>query len=66
MTASDELTRRLLIEQTRKEILDKIKQYQVGFVSNGNIMATKTSDKWDGFIFVIPKEKYQELFEEAI
>ena len=61
---ADELTRRLLIEQTRKEILDEIRKYQVGWAQDGAI-TTKRSGDWNGIIFVIPEEKYQELFKEG-
>ena len=57
----DILARRLFKVQIRKELIDKIKQYQVGWVHNGEIIATKTL-KWDGYIFLIPDEEYQELF----
>ena len=59
----DNLARRLLIEQTRKEVLDILEYYEVGFATKGNIIATKTGT-WQGHIFVIPEEKYQELFKE--
>lgn len=59
----DNLARRLLIEQTRKEVLDDIKKYQVGFATAGNILTT-TSGIWQGYILVIPEEKFDELFKE--
>ena len=61
----DDLERRLLIEQTRKEVLDELKKYQVGWCHNGSMIATKTRD-WQGYIFVFPAEKYQELFKETL
>ena len=51
----DDLSRRLLIEQTRKEVLDEIKKYEVGVATGGNILSTKTIE-WQGRIFVIPEE----------
>ena len=59
----DNLERRLIIEQTKKEVLDEIKKYLVGFALDGDMMATKTAT-WQGHIFVIPDEKYRELFKE--
>ena len=60
----DNLERRLLIEQTKKEILDDIKKYQVGYGRDGNITVS-TSGEWQGYIFVIPDEKYKELFKDG-
>ena len=50
----DELARKLLIEQTRKETLDKFREYHVGWQYKDNKMV--------GYIFEIPVEKYKELF----
>ena len=58
----DNLARRLLIEQTRKEVLDEIKKYEVGFAKGGNIMVR---DYEDGAVFILPMEKYRELFKEG-
>ncbi len=58
----DDLERRLLVEQTRKEVLDEIKEYEVGFAVHNQVVLTKTGD-WNGYLFVIPDEKYNELFE---
>ena len=64
MVDKDTLSRRLLIEQTRRELLAEIKQYKVGVCSDGQIYATKSGD-WQGIIFVIPDDKYRELFKEV-
>ena len=58
------IARKLLIEQTRKEVLDELKQYTVGAAINGEITVKKDSADWNGLILVIPKEKYAELFTE--
>ena len=58
----DNLERRLLIEQTRKEVLDEIKKYEVGFAAGGNIMVR---DYEDGYVFILPIEKCLELFRRA-
>lgn len=60
----DNLARKLLIEQTRKEVLADMKKYQVGWVRDGVITVTKSGD-WNGFVFVVPEEKYKELFKEG-
>lgn len=60
----EDIERRLLIEQTKKEVLDEIKKYQVGLAVGGKIFSTKAA-KWQGCIFVIPDEKYDELFKET-
>ena len=60
----DIMERKLLIEQVRKETLDNLKQYQVGLCRKGVIIApkeSKDSEDWDGFLFLIPEEKYKEL-----
>ena len=59
----DNLERRLIMEQTKKEVLDEIKKYEVGFAVNGKMLATKTG-AWEGYVFVIPMGKYRELFKE--
>lgn len=53
--------RKLLIEQIKRETLDSLKQYQVGWCHNGEMLATKNSKSWQGFIFVIPDDKYREM-----
>lgn len=50
------LARRLFKEQIRKELIDELREYQVGWVHNGEMIATKTSDTWNGHILVIPNE----------
>ena len=60
----DNLARRLLIEQTRKEVFDEIKKHHVGYAMDGNIVVKKTFI-WQGRIFVIPDSEYQELFKET-
>jgi len=55
------LARRLFKEQIRKELIDEIGKYQVGWVSDGEMIATKTSELWSGYIFVIPDEIWNRL-----
>lgn len=52
----DILARRLFSEQIRKELIAEIKQYRVGWVHDGEMIATKNSDTWNGHILVIPDE----------
>lgn len=59
----ENIARRLLIEQVKKEVLADILQYQVGWCHNGEMLTTKTSGEWQGYIFVIPDDKYPELFK---
>ncbi len=56
------LERKLFKEQVRKELLDEFKQYEVGLAHNGVIAAYKTAS-WEGHIFVIPEDKYQEWID---
>ncbi len=56
------MQRKLLIEQVKREILDSLKQYKVGWCHNGEIIATKNSKNWQGYIFVIPDNEYESLF----
>jgi hypothetical protein len=58
----ESIERRLLIEQTRKELLDELLKYKVGVLSEGQMWATKTCD-YQGYMFVIPDSKYKELFK---
>ena len=58
----DLVARRLFKEQIRKELIDELRGYQVGLMRNGSIIATKTSKISDGYLFIIPGDKYQELF----
>jgi len=62
----DRLQRRLLIEQSKREILDSLKQYQVGWCHGGEIIATKDSGNWHGYLFVIPGDVYKSFFPDAI
>ena len=55
------IARQLLIDQIRRETLDNLKQYLVGRGHNGVITALKSAEL-DGYIFVIPDDKYEELF----
>ena len=57
----DIMERKLLIEQVRKELMETLKQYEVGLCIHGEMIAKKNSGDWDGFIFVIPEDKYEEL-----
>ncbi len=59
----DLVARRIFKEQIQKELLEEISGYMVGWVHNGEMIATKKSDNWSGYIFVIPDEKYKELFK---
>ena len=56
------LERKLFKEQIRKELLAEIETYQVGLANDGDIIATKNTE-WSGHVFVIPEDKYKELFE---
>ena len=58
----DILARRLFKEQIRKELLDELRKCIVGFVGDGEITATKNSNSWNGYLLIIPDEKYYELF----
>lgn len=61
---ADIQARRLFKEQIRKELIDEIREYQVGLVYNGGMFASKNSDNWNGYLFVIPNEKYDALFSK--
>jgi len=61
MTDEELLARRLFKEQIRKELLDEIKGYKVGYALDGEIF-TNRGGKLEGYIFAIPEEKYKELF----
>ena len=63
MLTDGQIARGIFKEQIRKELLDEIGTYEVGLAHNGEILATKTTE-WSGHVFVIPYEKYKELFEE--
>ena len=58
----DIIERRLLIEQTRKELLESLKQYLVGWCRDGELIAKKSGGEWSGYLLLIPNEKYEELF----
>ena len=60
----DTIARRLFREQIRKELLDEIQSYKVGFIINGEILFTRSTKFGDGILLIIPKDKYLELFEE--
>ena len=60
----DLTARRLFKEQIRKELLEELRGYQVGLVQSGSMIALKTLAIPDGFFFIIPTEKYKELFRE--
>ncbi len=60
-----DLERKLLMEQVRKETLDGIKPYTVGMAKDGELVVTKGPPEWNGYILVIPDNKYKELFEEG-
>ena len=57
----DIMERKLLIEQVRKELMETLKQYHVGFYHKGNMITTDDPDRWNGYLFVIPEDKYKEL-----
>ncbi len=57
----DEGERQRLIEQTRKEEWEKIKQYESGYVFHGEMRILK-GGTWNGHLFVIPDSEYKELF----
>uniref|UniRef100_A0A6M3LJ31 Uncharacterized protein n=1 Tax=viral metagenome TaxID=1070528 RepID=A0A6M3LJ31_9ZZZZ len=61
MTDEELLARRLFKEQIRKELLDEIKGYKIGYVLDGAIY-TYRGGKLEGYILAIPEEKYNELF----
>ncbi len=56
----DSTARKLLIEQTRKELIDELLKYKVGLMHNGWMTPTKTTTLEDGVIFVVPVEIYKE------
>ncbi len=55
------LERGIFKEQIRKELLDELKGYSVDWAENGEIIALRDCD-WNGYVLIIPKEKYKELF----
>ncbi len=55
------LERRLFKEQIRKELMDELLAYRVAWANDGNIIATRNSSDWNGHVFVIPDDKYEEL-----
>ena len=61
MVEMDTIQRKLLIEQTKRELISELKQYLIAYVNDGNVKALKTTT-WKGYILVIPDDKYNELF----
>ena len=61
----DIIARKLFREQIRKELLDELMKYKVGLIHEGQMVARKSSDTWDGHIFVIPNPQYNELFDKS-
>ena len=61
---TDEIARKVLIEQTRRELLTEIEQYLVGVLVKGEMIVKKNTDISNGRIFIIPDDKYEELFSE--
>ncbi len=59
---SDTIARGLLIEQTRKELLDDLEQYVAGKFIDGTFFASKDG-RLDGYLIILPDAKYKELFE---
>ena len=61
---SEELkARRIFKEQIERELLDKLRTYQVGFVSDeGLTMRQDTSLLFASRIFAIPPEQYEAWF----
>jgi len=57
------VVRRIFKEQIRKELLDEIKKYRIGLAYNGEMMVGNKPFV-NGYLFIIPDEKYQELFRE--
>jgi len=62
----DTLERKLLIAQARRELLYEITQYLVGIAKDGEIVARKEASfsEWDGYILVIPEDKYTSYLAE--
>lgn len=60
---NDKVARHLLIEQTRKETLDEIKQSVVGMIVNGEFIVKKNVPL-DGYVVILSDEKYKTLFKE--
>ena len=56
------IARKVLIEQTRRELLSDIKQYLVGVLIKGEMIVKKNTDITNGRIFFIPDDKYESLF----
>ena len=60
----NDIARKLLIEQTHKELTDKLRQYLVGVIVKGEMIVKKNIDISNGRMFIIPDDKYEELFNE--
>jgi len=51
--------RKRLIEQTRKELIEKLSHYRIGTVLDG-VMVTQVAKVENGYLFIIPSKIYQE------
>ena len=58
----NDIARKLLIEQTHKELTDKLRQYLVGVIVKGEMIVKKNIDISNGRMLIIPDDKYQEIF----
>lgn len=58
----DIIARKLLIEQIRKELIDEMRPYFVGIIVKGKMICRKNVDLSNGRLFILPDNKYEELF----
>lgn len=58
----DIIARKVLIEQARKELIDEIRPYFVGVIVKGEMIIRKNADVSSGRLFILPDNKYEELF----
>ena len=54
--------RQRLVAQTKEEMLTKLRQYEVGICHDGDLVIKRDSNI-DGHLFIIPFDKYEELFQ---
>ena len=59
------IERKLLIEQAKKEEREELLKYKVGSIIDGRVLVSDKPNKPipNGYMFVIPKEKYKEWFD---
>jgi len=64
MTDEETISRKLLIEQIKRETLDQLREYIVGDCKDGEMTVKRSTGDWDGVLLLIPYDKYTELFKE--